>query len=351
MHEFMKKASLSTIANFFVLIVSVFSTLIFPKVLNINDYSYWQLYVFYTNYVTIAGLGIVEGVYLLNGGKRYDELKSEELSFCSYFLAVVTILIFGIIFVLSLIFIKDSMTKIVIFFACIEGIVFNIRVFPLFIFQAVDKIKEFSFAIFLGRLIFIILSILVMCFDVNKLYLFMLSDIIGCIICDLYSYRKCHDKILVKPCKLAEGIVVAKKTIKIGIKLLIATLIGTGILGVFKYFIKSGWDIIAFGKISLVLTFTNVFLRFATSVGQVLFPTLCNFSKEKLKSMFITLTKIVDIVIGLVFVLYYPVKEFMIFYLPEYAETLNYMGLLLPICIFEAKVSLIFNTYCKALRE
>ena len=132
---------------------------------------------------------------------------------------------------------------------------------------------------------------------------------------------------------------------------MIATLIGTGILGVFKYFIKSDWDIIAFGKISLVLTFTNVFLRFATSVGQVLFPTLCNFSKEKLKSMFITLTKIVDIVIGLVFVLYYPVKEFMIFYLPEYAETLNYMGLLLPICIFEAKVSLIFNTYCKALRE
>ena len=38
-------------------------------------------------------------------------------------------------------------------------------------------------------------------------------------------------------------------------------------------------------------------------------------------------------------------------WLPQYAESLRYMALLFPICVFESKNSMIVNTYLKALRK
>lgn len=351
MKEFIKNASISTIANFFVLIVSALSTLLFPRVLSVSEYSYWQLYVFYTGFVTLAGIGIVEGVYLLNGGKEYKQLEGDKLSFCNYSLLIITIVIFTIIGSVFSLTSKDLITRLIILLACIEGIIYNLRVYPLFLFQATKRIKEFAIAIFLGRLAFIVFSLTSLMLGEYKLYAFILSDVIGCIACLIYSWWKSRDKILIKPCSFESGITYLKSSVKAGVNLLLATIIGVAIIGVMKYFIKLGWDIVEFGKISLILTFTNLFLKFATSVGQVLFPTLCNFSLDKLKRMFQTLIKVIDMLFVIIFVFYYPIQIIMINYLPKYADVLIYMSLLLPLCIFETKVALIFNTYCKALRE
>ena len=52
-----------------------------------------------------------------------------------------------------------------------------------------------------------------------------------------------------------------------------------------------------------------------------------------------------------VMVLYYPVKEGLSLWLPQYAESLKYMALLFPVCIFESKVSMLTNTYLKTVRK
>ena len=350
MKNFIKKASMSTFANFFVLIVSIFSTLVFPKVLSINDYSYWQLYVFYTSYVTIAGLGIIEGVYLTYGGKDYEELDKSILSFCTYFLTVLLSIIFLAIYIVSLFVVENDMTKLVVLFTCINGIIFNIRVFPLFVFQATNKIKEFAIALIIGRLIFLIISIIGIRYS-NSLLLFMIADNIGCFICSIYSYYKTKNKLLSKPTNFKKGILYIKKFIKSGINLLIASLISAAILGVIKYFIKDSWDIIEFGKISLILTFTNVFLKFATSIGQVLFPMLCNFKKEHSKKIYDLLINIINLLITGLFIFYYPAQKVLLLYLPNYSESIKYMSYLLPICLYETQVALVFNTYYKSLRK
>lgn len=38
-------------------------------------------------------------------------------------------------------------------------------------------------------------------------------------------------------------------------------------------------------------------------------------------------------------------------WLPEYTDSLMYMALLFPMCIYEGKMSLLINTYLKTLRE
>ena len=48
---------------------------------------------------------------------------------------------------------------------------------------------------------------------------------------------------------------------------------------------------------------------------------------------------------------YYPLKEMLSWWLPQYADSLIYMSVLFPVCLFESKVGLLINTYLKSLRK
>ena len=56
---------------------------------------------------------------------------------------------------------------------------------------------------------------------------------------------------------------------------------------------------------------------------------------------------------GLVFgalVFYYPAQKILTLWLPQYAESLRYAAILLPVCVYESKVSILINTYFNTLR-
>lgn len=346
-----KKFSISTFANLIVLLVSVFANLVFPKILSIEDYSYWQIYVFYTGFVTIAGLGLTEGVYLRNGGKRYQELEKSVYAFQTYGLLAFVSLIFLSIGIVSWATVVDRKLATVIILTCVEGAIYNLRVYPLYVLQATDRIKEFSISIVIGRGTFFATSLMLFLLKQADLYLLIFCDLLGCICCSAYGFMKCRDKLLGKPCDFSQGIKEAKNNISVGFSLMAANMVGVAITGVIKYAVQTYWSIVEFGKISLSITFTNLFLKFTTAVGTVLFPMLCHYSNEKLRNIYSSMNTMLEYIISLALAFYYPVKIVLNMYLPQYAESLEYMGYLLPICLFETKVSLLLNTYYKAMRK
>jgi hypothetical protein len=50
-------------------------------------------------------------------------------------------------------------------------------------------------------------------------------------------------------------------------------------------------------------------------------------------------------------VFYYPAKIVLSAWLPQYADSLIYMALLFPMCVFESKMSMLIETYMKTLRK
>lgn len=52
-----------------------------------------------------------------------------------------------------------------------------------------------------------------------------------------------------------------------------------------------------------------------------------------------------------ILIFYYPVNILISAWIPQYSESLKYMALLFPMCIFESKNSLLVNTYFKTLRK
>lgn len=78
--------------------LSALMSIIVPKVLSVNEFGYWQLFIFYTSYVGFFHFGFNDGLYLLNGGKKYEELNYEEIGgafWISFFVQLILGCIFG----------------------------------------------------------------------------------------------------------------------------------------------------------------------------------------------------------------------------------------------------------------
>src|SRR5690606_17481692 len=56
------------------------------------------------------------------------------------------------------------------------------------------------------------------------------------------------------------------------------------------------------------------------------------------------------ILFGVLF-LYFPVYKLLAIWLPQYKDSLTYMAILFPMCLFEGKMSLLVATYLKVLRK
>ena len=56
------------LAQFISLAVNVIMSLLVPKQLNIKEFAYWQLFLFYANYVGFFLFGLNDGIYLRLGG-------------------------------------------------------------------------------------------------------------------------------------------------------------------------------------------------------------------------------------------------------------------------------------------
>jgi len=70
-----KNLSISFIANLVTIIVSFIVTLFLPKIISVEQYGYWQVYLFYSTYVGILHLGLNDGIYLRYGGEEYNDLN------------------------------------------------------------------------------------------------------------------------------------------------------------------------------------------------------------------------------------------------------------------------------------
>ena len=70
------------------MIISIVLTLFLPKILGVEEYSYWQLYLFYVTYTAYSSLGFCEGTYLKYGGKKFDKLKGDVMASQFWLLAI-----------------------------------------------------------------------------------------------------------------------------------------------------------------------------------------------------------------------------------------------------------------------
>lgn len=346
-----KNFSYTITSNLLSLLISMLIVLIVPKLIGVQDYSYWQLYLFYAAYVGFLHFGWSDGIYLRQGGKEYKSLEKEDIFSQFIMLVAMQFMLGALLFVIIPNIITDSLKGKIIQLLIVTMVITNIRSMPLLILQAVNRIKDYAKAMIIDRVIYFLLIMIILLLGYKDFKFLIFADIMSRIISLVYLFSCCKD-ILIRPMSdFKMNINEALLNIHAGIKLLLAYISSQLIIGVVRFGIENSWDIVTFGKISLTLSASNLMLVFINAISLILFPVLRRINMEKLPTLYINMRNTLTIISFSLLLFYYPSKCLLSYWLPHYSENIEYMALVFPIFIFEGRIAMMINTFMKTLRK
>lgn len=349
--SFIKNMSYTISSNLISFIVSTLVILIIPKLIGVEDYGYWQLYIFYAAYVGILHFGWNDGIYLRFGGEEFNNLD-KRLFFSQFIQLLITQLFVGLlIWMGSILFISDINREFIAQMISILVIIANIRLMFFFILQATNRIKAYAMLTILDRIVYISLIITFLLFGVRDFKFMIIADLVGKFLSLGYALYLCKDIVFNKISKFYFTISETIENISVGIKLMFANLASILIIGIVRFGIERTWDVATFGKVSLTLSISSMMMLFINAVGVVMFPILRRTNKDQLAKIYLTMRDFLLVILLGILIIYYPFKTFMVAWLPNYAESLLFTALVFPMFIYEGKMGLLINTYLKTLRR
>lgn len=349
--KFLKNFTYSLMSNLISMIISTLIILIFPKILGVQEYGYWQLYLFYTSYVGFLHFGWNDGVYLKYGGIEYNKLDKDLLSSQFYMLFISqNIIALGLI-IISYFYIENVDRLFILIMTSFNLVILNIRTMLVYILQCTNRIKEYANVIIVDRIVFIILIGIFIFFGNPNYKFFVYSDTLGKLLSLLLAMLFCKEIVFIRFSKLYINIRETIDNIKIGIKLMFANIASMLIIGTVRFGIERTWDVSTFGKVSLTLSISNFMMIFINALGLIMFPLLRRTNEKKLSLIYLTFREPLMAVLFAILILYYPLKQVLSLWLPSFSQSLHYMAFLFPIFINEGKMSILINTYLKTLRK
>lgn len=338
-------------ANFATLGISVLLNLFVPKLLGVTEYSYWQLYVFYSSYVGFLHFGWIDGIYLKIGGEEYENLDKRNLGSQFWYLTFFEVIISIGVIIWANFTLATSNKSLILMMTAMVSVITIAKTYVLYIFQTTSRIKEYAQLSRGDRYIYLVMIGVYFIFGGRNFIWLICMDILSKLIMTIWGMIRISDM-------LTSGITSLKKiipdildNINIGSKLMLSNVASMFIIGSIRFFVEKKWSIEVFGKLSFTLSISNMFLTFINAIGVVMFPLLRRTNQEKLPSLYLTLRELFVPLTYFVLIAYGPARYILSLWLPEYAQSLMFMGMLFPIVVYEGRMALLVNTYLKTLRK
>lgn len=347
----LKNFSIAFVAQSIAMLSSIIVTLMMPKVLGVEAFGYWQLFIFYSTYVGFFHFGINDGVYLIFGGKTRDFIDKTIISSQFYLTCAIqtfwAILIAGISFLCDLQYDRG-------FVICATAIYLfsnNLAFYIGYVFQAMNETRLFSYSSIIDRFIFILPMVVMLVLRVDTFEPYIVAHCLASIVRLLFCLYFFRDFLLSKRMSFVATLAEAVRSIKIGVKLMIANVASMLILGAGRIIIDARWGIEEFGKFSLCLSMVTFFLNFVSQVSMVLFPALRQTSSQYVSKFYYLSNNLMGLILPVAYLLYFPASYILSLWLPEYQSSLVYLSYLLPICVFDSKMNIACSTLMKVNRE
>lgn len=349
--QFIKNFSYTISSNLISLIISTLVVIVVPKLVGVEEYGYWQLYLFYSSYVGFLHFGWSDGIYLRYGGEEYSDLDKKIFSSQFYMMMLFQFIVAVIIVIIAVLFVSDIDRAFILNMVALNALIINVLSVLLLTLQATNRIKEYAQINIISRVSYVFLIVIFLVFGVREYKVMIIADLIGKALSLIYAIYACNDIVLNKVNTLSFNIIETTENIRVGIKLMFANIASMLIIGVVRFGIEYSWDVSTFGKISLTLSISNLLMLFINATGIVIFPVLRKLRIEALPNLYLVIRDILMLMLFCVLVLYFPMNAFLTRWLPNYADSLAFMALLFPISLYEGKMGLLINTYLKTLRE
>ena len=348
----LKNIAYSFGANLTSLCISIFMVMFVPKFLSIDDYGLWQLFLFYFSYLGFLHFGWEDGIYLRYAGKNYDELNRKTFAGQFYGIIALQIVLAVLVSSIGQIFMTDPVKRTALIGAVWLAPFVNFNNLCNFIMQITNRIRDYAKLLLSEQVVFflgVVLFLLVLqCNEFRYMYYAKLFSVAGITVAGFYLCRS-----LLRPrfYPLRQVLAEAGENLLVGSKLMLANIASMLIIGIVRYGISVGWDVATFGKVSLTLGVSNFLMVFINSVSVVFFPIVKRMDEGRRASAYAVIRNMLDFILFAALIGYYPLKCILAWWLPKYADSLIYMSVLFPVCVFESKVTLLINTYLKSMRR
>ena len=326
---------------------SFLAGLILPKFLAVAGFGYWQYFGFFAGCLELLLLGIGTGFYLCYGGFPYEKI---DKSLIKYVLIKWLYAALGISIILawSIMLVTDDTNKRFVFSMLIIGMfVINIGTFFSYILQATNRIKAFLCALLVQNIILILSFSFMMYLNVGDykcyIYGFMGAHIVRGIVLLIFNKE-------IVFARANKGEVCIWSIVLPGIHLMFADYAIYLTFGIGRLFIENEWGIEVFSKFSFAMSLILLMVTFINQIGLVLFPVLKKFRYDKIKEVISGYGKRLDIVLIMVFFLYFLARKLLLLWLPQYNDAIFYFGLLIPVCVFDGRNVMLINPVLKAIR-
>jgi hypothetical protein len=333
------------------LLSSLVMSLVVPKVLGIEAFGYWQLFIFYCGYVGFFHFGLNDGIYLRLGGADLKSLDNGLLA--AQFRAAVLIqtgfalIIIGIAWLLQ----PGPDRLLVILGTGAYLVTMNAFFYLGMIFQATNHTRIYSKGVIIDKVVFLAVVIAALAFEQVDYRLLMVAHIICRLIALGYFFAKGRALVLSSGPGSRATLGEMWVNVKVGVNLMIANIAGSLVLGIGRQFIDMRWGISSFGKVSLALAVTVFFLQFLQQVSLVLYPALRQTTAERQAELAVGMRGGLDLLLPVAYLAYLPASLLLSWWLPDYTESFFYLGLLMPVCVYDGKTQILVITYLKVLRR
>lgn len=348
--KFAANVVMSLAAQIVSMAVSFVLTLVVPRFIDEYQYAYWQTYVLYVGYVGVLHFGLLDGLVLRYSKYDYEELDKARLrsqfAVLLIFTGAVTV-VMGAVSLLAL----GGTNKYIFTLVAVGIVTKNLVTYSSYMLQITNRINKYVILTIAQRLTYGAIVVILLALKVNDFYWYCLADLCGDAVGIIIGVCFNRGLYLGRTIKPSETFKELKTNVASGIILMLANWSAMLMIGSAKMIIQWRWDELVFGKVSFAFSVSNVFLVFVTAISVVLFPSLQRIDRNKLPEMYKSIRGALSPLLFFIMLFYFPGCWILDRWIPQYSQSLIYLGILLPIIIYSSKVSLLTNNYLKVYRK
>ena len=341
-----KNIIIVTSANFLKLLSTLFLAFYIPRLLGLNDYGLYKLYVLYASFLGFFHFGIIDGIYLKYGGLSSDELDKKMFrSFFSFFIKLQFAVFFSLIFS-AFLFLNGDL-KIILLLLSLDLIAINIISYFQYISQITGRFSEYTLRLLILTVSEIFILLIMHLININTYSIYIIFKISINFVMSIWYVATYRDLVLGIKYKLRDLKSEIGSLFKIGIPLMLSNIVVSLLVSIDKQFVSYYFGNTMFAIYSIAFSLIAMSNVLIASISIVLYPDFKKIELNVLLNKKSKLNKIIIDIIVLGSLVYYPVSLIIIRFLPEYIASIDVFRIIYPSLLFTAPISAILHNYYK----
>ena len=311
-------------SNLVVVLVGFINGLVFPKLLSIDDYAFYQTFLLYSLYIGILHLGFPSGLFVNYGGKNYENRDKQQYK-SEILFVLLSQLILTIACIMIAIYFKDD----ILFYTAFYIIPVNIIATYKALYQAWNQFKKFAIINTVISIAICLLMVIVYLIAGKSdarlaIFPYIIVNSFYCLFI-LYSFVKDTKGVKSNKVISSENIV----TLQMGFLLMLGGAASIFLSSMDRFFIKALFTSYEFAMYSFALSMQSMINIFITAVSQPLYHKMA--SKQVASNTYSLLKELLLAFGSLSGCAYFACSIIVNWFLPQYVDSLKVMSIFFAI--------------------